>query len=106
MHARIVTFTLDGLSPDDYRATAAAIAESFNDWPGLVFKIWLGDTDRNRYGGMYLFESSADADRSRGTPEFAALEANPHFAELDIRELPVLDEPTAVTAAVLRAHVG
>jgi hypothetical protein len=101
MHARIVTFQLDGPSPDEYRAMAASIADAFKEWPGLVFKLWLGDIEHNRFGGIYLFQTAADADRSRTTPEFASLEANPAFAELMIDEFPILDEPTAITAATL-----
>lgn len=106
MHARIVTFTLDGPTPDEYRAMATSVAAAFDAWPGLVVKLWLGDVDRNRYGGIYLFESAADADRSRETPEFAALESNPAFVDLVIDEFPLLDEPTAITAARLMAPAG
>lgn len=105
MHARIVTFELDGPSPEEYQGMATAIAAAFNEWPGLISKLWLGDVDRNRFGGIYVFETAADADRSRTTPEFAALEANPAFAALSIEEYPLLAEPTAITAGALRTRV-
>ena len=103
MYVRIVTFALAGITGDDYQRHAAAVAETFTTWPGLLGKVWLGDRDRNRYGGVYLFATRADADRSRSTPLFAGLAANPAFADLVIEEYETLPEATAVTWPGLRA---
>lgn len=97
MYVRIVTFALAGITEDDYRRHAAAVAEAFTAWPGLLGKVWLGDRERNRYGGVYLFATRADADRSRSTPLFAGLAANPAFTDLAIEEYGTLPEATAVT---------
>ena len=102
MYVRIVTFTLAGITGDDYHRHAAAVAEAFTAWPGLLGKIWLGDRDRNRYGGVYLFATKADADRSRATPLFAGLAANPAFTDLAIEEYTTLPEATTVTWPGLR----
>jgi putative monooxygenase ydhR len=96
MHIRIVTFTI-GVPADEYGAHAAAVAEAFTEWPGLLGKIWLADRERNRYGGVYVFASKADADRSRSTSLFAGMAANPAMADLVIEEYETLSEACAVT---------
>jgi putative monooxygenase ydhR len=93
MYIRIVTFTAGGTA-EEYHAHAAAVAPAFAEWPGLLGKIWLDDHERNRYGGVYVFASKADADRSRSTPLFAGLAA---FADVVIDEYDTVAEATAVT---------
>ena len=51
----------------------------------------------NRYGGVYVFASKADADRSRTTALFEGLIGNPALADLMIEEYEMLPEPTAIT---------
>jgi putative monooxygenase ydhR len=106
MYVRVLTFELAGITADDYRGHAAAVAGAFTAWPGLLGKIWLADEARNRYGGVYLFASKADADRSRSTPLFAGLLANPAFAELVIEEYQTMPELAASTWPRLRPTVG
>lgn len=102
MYVRIVTFALTGITGDDYHRHATAVAEAFTAWPGLLGKVWLSDRVRNRHGGVYLFATKADADRSRSTPLFAAPAANPAFTDLAIEEYEALPEATAVTWPGLR----
>lgn len=102
MYVRIVTFTLAGITGADYHRHTASVAEGFTAWPGLLGKVWLGDQDRNRYGGVYLFATRADADRSRSTPLFAGLAANPAYADLVVEEYETLPEAMAATWPGLR----
>ena len=107
MYARIITFRLDGLTPDEYRDRAAAIAPAFTEWPGLLAKVWIADVEAGTYGGIYIFADRASADRSRETDLFRGLAANPPFAEVAVREFEVVEEATAITAAVFAAaHTG
>jgi hypothetical protein len=102
VYIRIVTFGLANLPIADYRQHAAAVAGGFTAWPGLLEKIWLADERRNRFGGVYVFESQDDADRSRSTALFAGLVANPAFTDLVIDEYDTLPEPTAITCPPVR----
>lgn len=102
MHARIVTFGL-GVDEAEYRAMAEAVAPAFRDWPGLLTKVWIHDPGTGTYGGIYVFDSAEAAERSTGTELFQQMVANPAFVGLQVRELSVLEAPTAVTAGVLRA---
>ena len=106
MYVRIVTFTTAGINADEYRALTESVAAGFTAWPGLLGKLWLADRERNRYGGVYVFASEADADRSRSTPLFAALEANPALTDLVVEEFDTLPGATAVTWPGLRDHAA
>ena len=75
------------------------IAPGFTAWPGLLGKWWLGGT----FGGVYLFASQHDADRSRETDLFRGMFANPALKDVTVREYDVLDAPTAIIAPTSQA---
>jgi Putative mono-oxygenase ydhR len=102
MYVRIVTFGLS-VPAEDYTRSATAVAPAFAEWPGLLAKWWLGDAASGTYGGVYLFASREDADRSRDTEVFRGMAADPALREVTVREFDVLDAPTAMTAPILRA---
>jgi putative monooxygenase ydhR len=102
MRIRIVTFSLN-LPTEAYTAHAAHIAPGFTAWPGLLGKWWLGDTASGMFGGVYLFASQHDADRSRETDLFRDMFANPALKDVTVREYDLLDALTAITAPTLPA---
>jgi hypothetical protein len=107
MYVRIVTFRLDGVDAVEYQHHAVAVAPSISAWPGLLAKAWIADHDANTYGGVYLFADRGAADLSRDTEVYRAMTTNPAFADVAVREFDVLDEPTAITAAVFAvAHAS
>jgi hypothetical protein len=97
MRIRIVTFGLN-IPAEAYAAHAVHIAPEFTAWPGLLAKWWLSDTDSATFGGVYLFASEHDADRSRQTELFRGMFLNPGLKDVTVREYDVLDAPTAITA--------
>ena len=101
MRIRIVTFGLN-IPADAYTAHAVQIAPGFTAWPGLLAKWWLGDTASGTFGGVYLFASQQDADRSRETDLFQGMFTNPALKDVVVREYDVLDAPTAITAPSLQ----
>jgi hypothetical protein len=96
MRIRIVTFGLN-IPVEAYTAHAVHIAPAFAAWSGLLSKWWLADTASGRFGGVYLFASQHDADRSRETDLFRGMFANPALTHVTVREYEVLDVPTAST---------
>ncbi len=50
------------------------------------------------FGGVYVFASQHDADRSRGTDLFRGMFTNPALKDVTVREYDVLDAPTSITA--------
>jgi hypothetical protein len=97
MRIRIVTFGLN-IPAEDYTAHAVHIAAGFTAWPGLLGKWWLGDNASGTFGGVYLFASQEDADRSRQTDLFQGMFANPALKDVTVRDYDVLAAPTAMTA--------
>ena len=105
MRIRIVTFGLN-IPADDYTAHAVHIAREFTAWPGLLGKWWLADPASGTFGGVYLFASRRDADRSRETELFRGMDANPALRDITVREYELLDAPTAITGPTPRALAG
>jgi hypothetical protein len=99
MRIRIITFTL-AIPVDDYVRHATDIAPDFRSWPGLLAKWWLGDAASGTYGGVYLFATRGDADRSRDTDLFRKMHTDRAFRDLTVREYDLLDAPTAITASI------
>ncbi len=102
MHIRIVTFALD-IPAEDYVRHSTEIAAAFASWPGLLAKWWLGDAESGTYGGVYLFATRKDADRSRDTDLFRNMFTNPALRQVTVREFDLLEGPTAVTAPPVSA---
>jgi hypothetical protein len=102
MRIRIVTFGLN-IAADAYTAQAVHIAPGFTAWPGLLGKWWLGDTASGTFGGVYLFVSQHDADRSRETDLFRGMFADPALEDVTVREYDVVEAPTAITAPTSQA---
>jgi len=101
MRIRIVTCGLT-VPAEDYTRLATDVAPAFTAWPGLLAKWWLGDPASGTYGGVYLFATREDADRSRDTDLFTGMSANPALRQVSVQEYDVLEAPTAVTAPVLQ----
>jgi hypothetical protein len=101
MYVRIVTFHLDGITPEQYEEHCEQIAGAFLEWPGLVAKVWLRDADANTFGGVYVFDSKESADRSRSTDIFIGMGDNPNFADVTVREYGTIEAATAITARSL-----
>lgn len=106
MHVRVVTFRLNGITHEQYEDHCRRIAAAFNDWPGLLAKVWLADRATNTYGGVYLFDTVEAADRSRSTVIFESMASNPAFADLSVVEYPALASTTAVTGGPLAELAG
>lgn len=58
-----VDFPTDGPFGDRMGAMYRELAESINDEPGMVWKIWTENSETRWAGGIYLFESDATARR-------------------------------------------
>jgi hypothetical protein len=97
MYIRIVTFRLHEMTDDQYERHAVRIASAFTAWSGLRAKFWLADRPQRLFGGIYLFDSRAHADKSRSTPLFTGMVDNPAFADLSIQEFDLLTAPTSIT---------
>jgi hypothetical protein len=74
-------------------------ARKFLAVDGLRWKIWIDAPDEPRVGGIYLFETRAQAEAYLAGPIVAALKANPDVENLDARIFAVRDRMSAITRA-------
>ena len=97
-----ITFAL-GVPGEDSTRRATEIAPRFTAWLGLPAKWWLGDAASGTSGGVYLFASQRDADRSRETDLLRGMFADPARTNITIREYDGLESLTAITAVTSQA---
>jgi heme-degrading monooxygenase HmoA len=97
VHIQIVNFRLEGMSGEDYRGLAEAMAPAFANLPGLVSKTWLADPGTNTYGGVYVWHSREAMEDYKETDIYKGMATNPRFAEVTVKDFAVLESPTRVT---------
>ncbi|WP_332647518.1 monooxygenase [Lysinibacillus sp. 54212] len=56
-----VDFPMDGPFGDDLSHSFAELANSINEEPGMVWKIWTENAEAKEAGGIYLFQTKEDA---------------------------------------------
>jgi hypothetical protein len=103
MEIVIVNFRLDGISEQQYRKMCDDVAPAFAEVRGLVSKVWLADTADGIYGGIYTFDSAAAVAAFLTSELFTAVGETPGLANISVRRLGVLEEPTAVTRGLVAA---
>lgn len=74
-------------------------AKPFLSVDGLQWKIWIDSPDEPRVGGIYLFETRAQAEAYVGGPIVARIRANPDVENVDIRIFAVRERMSAITRA-------
>lgn len=97
MHIHIVNFQLKDLTGDAYRAMCDDLAPAIAALPGLISKVWLADEATKTYGGVYVWETRADAERFTQSDLFQTVRTHPGLTGLTFREYTVLEGPTAMT---------
>lgn len=99
MYVQVITFSLDGISEDDYIDVANGLAPRIADLPGLQAKLWLENEGANRYGGIYFWDDVESMERFNRSDLFEG--RVPEFTDLVIEEFGVLENLTAMTQPVL-----
>lgn len=56
-----VHFPFDGPFGDEMANAMTALAENINQEPGFIWKIWTENADQKLAGGIYLFDTRANA---------------------------------------------
>jgi Putative mono-oxygenase ydhR len=97
MHIQLVTFTLEGISDAEYRASVEAVAPHFAAVPGLRSKVWLADAGSGTYGGVYAWDDQAAMQSYLDGELYATVRDNPAFVGVRSRDFGVLAEPTRLT---------
>ena len=97
MHIQFITFSLKGISEEDYAKLAESVALTFAAMPGLVSKAWLANSETNTYGGAYVWQDREAMEAYAETDIFKAMGTNPHFEEFTVKYFAVLENATLLT---------
>lgn len=81
----------------EYEEIAASLAGEFSQLPGLIWKIWLMDEEREEAGGIYLFKDETSMQAYLAGPLAAAVMAHPALSDITARPYAVMEDCTAVT---------
>lgn len=104
----IVTFELDGSATlRDMAQRFLSTAPRYQDMPGLLRKNYIVSADAKTAGGVYVWESKAQAD-SLYTAEFRQFIRNNYHCEPDIRyfESPVMVDNVAQAITCAREYAA
>lgn len=99
MYVQVVTYGLAGIDEGEYLDVANSVAARFAGMPGLLAKLWLGNTDEGRYGAVYLWEDREAMERFLHSDLFEAF--NPEFEDVAVEDFDVLENLTSATQPVL-----
>jgi hypothetical protein len=102
MQTFVITFRLQDMTDDGYRALCDEIAPAFAELPGLLAKIWLADAATGTYGGVYLFTDTGTADAFTESRLFRTIAFYPHFRDLTVQRFTVDETTTRRTQAGVR----
>ena len=90
----------------DLETAWLGVIQPIADTPGLLWKIWLMNEEKNEAGGIYLFENEDALRAYVGGPLVAALKASPTVSNISAKTFDVLADHSAITRAPLTAAVG
>jgi len=93
-----VEFQLDGITPEELASYAEQVAPAVAAFPGLLEKVFFGNTETNTYGGAYVWADRESLDAYLASDLFAASQANEALVNFSARTFDVLEEPTKVAS--------
>jgi Putative mono-oxygenase ydhR len=95
-----IIFDCPNMSPAMMAAfDAAERAKPFEAVTGLLWKIWLHTEGGPKLGGIYCFDSRANAEAYLAGPIVARVKANPDYANLTAQIYAIAKNPSRVTNA-------
>ena len=77
------------------------IARPFIDMRGLKWKIWIDEPIQKLSGGIYLFDTRADADAYLQGPIVTRMKEDPNLADLSLRVFDIRERVSKLTRAPL-----
>ncbi|MBR9851963.1 MAG: YdhR family protein [Rhodobacteraceae bacterium] len=77
------------------------IAGPFIEMPGLKWKIWIDEPEAQLSGGIYLFETRADAEAYLAGPIVTRMKENPALSEKSFQIFEIRDRVSELTRAPL-----
>jgi quinol monooxygenase YgiN len=93
------------MTPEEYEKVCNSLAPIIAKQPGLIAKVWISDPATNTYGGTYAWRDRQSMDAFMQSDLVKNFASHPSIVGLTSRDFEVLEEPTAVTAAILAVPV-
>lgn len=107
MYAQVISFRLTGMKPAEFAALNDHAATQYGEMPGLISKIFLADPDDDHaYGGIYLWDTRADADAYLQGELVGFLVSSPQIDDVQSCIYQVLPGPTAITGGPVAGLVA
>lgn len=97
MHVQIVTFTLAGISEDEYHQGCRQETGIFASLPGLIAKVWLRNQADNVYGAVYLWAGREAYEEYLHSDVFRSIQDDTSLGDVVSRDFEVFDDLTALT---------
>jgi Putative mono-oxygenase ydhR len=95
-----INFDCPNLSPAFMAAfDTAERAKPFETVTGLLWKIWLHTEGGPKLGGVYCFDSRANAEAYLAGPIVAKVKANPDYVNFAAQIYAIAENPSRVTNA-------
>lgn len=97
MHVQVVTYRMADISEPEFIEANREFAEVMAAVPGLLAKVWLKDSDRNLFGGMYLWQDREAYEDFVAGELWAEVQADPTLSELSSSDYAVMESLTELT---------
>lgn len=91
-----INFELAGEVSDE---EMTEFAEGIAEFPGLRWKIWPFNEERNEEGGIYLFEDENSAERYRSSEYAETFRNDDRFRNVEIKQFGIREGLTEITHA-------
>src|SRR5262249_42089852 len=89
------------LSHADHAALVTPMADYISSVPGLVWKIWLMNEAEQEAGGIYLFESVAEAQAFASSAPVASFVAHPSLSAFSVKLFEAVESLSKITRGPL-----
>ena len=89
------------LTPEQYDEAVAPLAEPISEVPGLLWKVWILNPEKNEAGGIHLFADQASLDAYASSDIIAGVLSNPVLSDFNVKTFDVMEEYSLATHAPL-----
>ena len=98
MQAQLITYQLKDISRADYlKQMVEPDAPVIAKVQGLISKIWLGDEEKNTFGGFYLWENKTAMENFMHSDLVKAVESRPFVKNVSSVEFEVNQNASLIT---------
>lgn len=98
MQAQLITYQLKDISQAEYlKQMVEPDAPILAKVKGLISKVWLSDTEKNSFGGFYLWESKKDMEDFMHSDLVKAVVSRPYVKNVSSVDYEVNQKATLIT---------